>query len=58
MRVRDAVLGALVSDTNPGVRTQALHLLEPVKADSSVRAVYSGWRRTIRINTSGRKLVL
>jgi hypothetical protein len=39
MRVRDAVLGALVSDTNPGVRTQALHLLEPVKADSSVRAV-------------------
>jgi HEAT repeat protein len=39
MRVRDAVLGALVSDANPGVRTQALHLLEPVKADSSVRAV-------------------
>jgi len=38
-RVRDAVLEALVNDSNPGVRTGALRLLEPVRADSSVRAV-------------------
>ena len=37
-RVRDAVLTALMTDSNPGVRTQALLLLQPVKADSSVRA--------------------
>jgi hypothetical protein len=28
-----------MSDSNPGVRAQALHLLEPCKADSSVRQV-------------------
>ncbi len=28
-----------MNDSNPGVRTEALHLLEPVRADSSVRAV-------------------
>ena len=39
VRVRDAVLEALMNDANPGVRTQALHLLEPVRADSSVRVV-------------------
>jgi len=39
VRVRDAVLEALVNDSNPGLRTQALHLLEPVRADSSVRVV-------------------
>src|SRR5579883_216655 len=38
VRVRDAVLNALIADQNQGVRTQALLLLEPVKADSSVRA--------------------
>ena len=38
-RVRDAVLEALVHDSNPGVRTEALRLLEPVRADSSVRVV-------------------
>jgi DNA mismatch repair ATPase MutS len=32
------VLNALIADTNQGVRTQALMLLQPVKADSSVRA--------------------
>jgi HEAT repeat protein len=37
--VRDAVLVALMNDGNPGVRTEALHLLDPVRADSSVRAV-------------------
>jgi len=33
------VLEGLMNDSNPGVRTEALHLLEPVRADSSVRAV-------------------
>jgi hypothetical protein len=37
--VRDAVLRALVNDTNSGVRIEALRLLEPVKADGSVRGV-------------------
>ena len=39
VRVRDAVLGALVSDSNSGVRIEALRLIEPVKADGSVRGV-------------------
>jgi len=38
-RVRDEVLQALVADTNEGVRMQALHLVEPMKTDSSVRSV-------------------
>ena len=38
-RVRDAVLRALISDANPGVRMQVLRLVEPMKADSSVRSV-------------------
>jgi hypothetical protein len=38
-RVRDAVLTALVNDANQGVRTEALRLIEPVKADGSVRGV-------------------
>jgi hypothetical protein len=37
--VRDVVLEALIQDSNPGVRTDALRLLDPVRADSSVRAV-------------------
>jgi hypothetical protein len=37
--VRDAVLRALVNDSNSGVRIEALRLLEPVKADGSVRGV-------------------
>jgi hypothetical protein len=37
--VRDAVLDALVQDSNSGVRTRAISLLEPVQADSSVRQV-------------------
>jgi hypothetical protein len=37
--VRDVVLEALMNDANPGVRTEALRLIEPVKADSSVRVV-------------------
>jgi len=38
-RVRDSLLQALVNDSNPGVRTEALRMLEPVKADGSVRGV-------------------
>lgn len=38
-QVRDAVLSALVNDSNSGVRINALHLIEPVKADGSVRGV-------------------
>ncbi|MGB9233275.1 MAG: zf-HC2 domain-containing protein [Terriglobales bacterium] len=37
--VRDAVLRTLVSDASSGVRLQALRLVEPMKADSNVRAV-------------------
>ncbi|MGA9353961.1 MAG: zf-HC2 domain-containing protein [Terriglobales bacterium] len=37
-QVRDAVLQALVNDGTPAVRLQALRLVEPMKADSKVRA--------------------
>jgi hypothetical protein len=37
--VRDAVLRALVNDETSGVRIEALRLIEPVKADGSVRGV-------------------
>ena len=37
IRVRNAVLESLLNDGNLGVRSGALHALEPVKADSSVR---------------------
>jgi anti-sigma factor RsiW len=39
VRVRDTLLEALMNDSNAGVRTRALQLLEPVRADSSVRVV-------------------
>jgi HEAT repeat protein len=39
VRVRNAVLQALVSDANIGVRMDALRMVEPLKADSSVRSV-------------------
>jgi hypothetical protein len=37
--VRDVVLAALQTDGNPGVRAEAIRLLQPVRADSSVRSV-------------------
>ena len=37
IRVRNAVLEALLNDSNLGVRSGALHALEAVRADSSVR---------------------
>lgn len=37
MRVRDAVLEALLNDNDPQIRTAAINLLVPVEADTSVR---------------------
>jgi hypothetical protein len=37
VHVRDAVLEALMHDANAGVRQEAISLLDPVKADMSVR---------------------
>ncbi|MGB7267593.1 MAG: HEAT repeat domain-containing protein [Terracidiphilus sp.] len=39
MRVRDAVLEAVLNDSDPSIRTAAIGLLEPVDADTSVRQV-------------------
>ena len=38
VHVRDAVVEALLHDNNAGVRQEAISLLDPVKADSSVRS--------------------
>jgi len=39
VRVRDAVLEALLNDSDPNIRTEAINILEPVEADTSVRQV-------------------
>jgi HEAT repeats len=39
VRVRDAVLEALMNDSDPHIRTAAINMLEPVDADTSVRQV-------------------
>jgi anti-sigma factor RsiW len=39
VRVRDAVLEALMNDTDPRIRTAAISILGPVEADTSVRQV-------------------
>jgi hypothetical protein len=39
VRVRDAVLEAVLNDNDPAIRTAAIGLLEPVESDSSVRQV-------------------
>ncbi len=39
MRVRDAVLEALLNDSDPHIRTTAINILGPVEADTSVRTV-------------------
>jgi hypothetical protein len=38
-RVRDAVLESLLNDTDPRIRSEAVNILEPVEADTSVRQV-------------------
>ena len=48
VRVRDAMLEALVHDTNPGVRGEAIRLLDQVRADSSVRETLKTPRRPAR----------
>jgi HEAT repeat protein len=40
IRVRNAILEALLNDNNPGVRSGALRSLETVKSDTSVRAAF------------------
>jgi anti-sigma factor RsiW len=39
VRVRNAVLEALLNDSDPRIRSNAISLLEPVEADTSVRQV-------------------
>jgi anti-sigma factor RsiW len=39
IRVRNAVLEALLNDNDPRIRTLSINLLEPVEADTSVRQV-------------------
>ncbi len=39
MRVRNAVLEALLNDSDPRIRTESINILEPVEADTSVRQV-------------------
>lgn len=39
VHVRDAMLEALLSDPDPHIRTEAISILEPVEADTSVRQV-------------------
>ncbi len=39
VRVRDAVLEALLNDGDPRIRTASINMLEPVEADTSVRQV-------------------
>jgi hypothetical protein len=39
VRVRDSVLEALLNDSDPAIRTEAINLLQPVDADTSVRQV-------------------
>ena len=39
VRVRNAVLDALLTDSDPKIRTASINLLEPVEADTSVRQV-------------------
>jgi hypothetical protein len=39
VRVRNAVLEALLNDSDPRIRTESINLLEPVEADTSVRQV-------------------
>jgi hypothetical protein len=38
-RVRDAALEALLNDSDPRIRSEAVNILEPVEADMSVRQV-------------------
>jgi hypothetical protein len=39
VNVRNALLQALLKDSDPKIRTESISLLEPVEADTSVRQV-------------------
>ena len=52
IKVRDAVVEALVNDNNAGVRQEAIALLDPVKADTSVRSVL-----TVLANSDANKFI-
>jgi len=59
-RVRDAVLQSLMGDANSGVRMQALRLVEPMKADSSVRSVLTKLAETdqnVSIRSQARMII-
>jgi hypothetical protein len=58
--VRDAVLQTLISDASAGVRLQALRMVEPMKADSSVRSVLTKLAATdenVSIRSQARTLI-
>jgi hypothetical protein len=60
MRVRDAVLEALMNDSDPRIRTAAINILEPVEADTSVRQVLhtvANSDRNPRIRTVSREVL-
>jgi anti-sigma factor RsiW len=48
VRVRNAVLEALMNDTDPKIRTAAISLLQPVEGDTSVRQVLHSVANTDR----------
>src|SRR5271157_408018 len=48
VRVRDAVLEALMNDGDPRIRTAAINILSPVEADTSVRQVLHSVANTDR----------
>jgi len=59
-RVRDAVLGALLRDSNAGVRSMAITMLQPVRADGSVRQVLKHLAETDKnqfIRTESRRVL-
>jgi len=53
VRVRDAVLEALMNDGDPRIRTAAINILEPVEADTSVRQCCTRLPIPTRIPKSG-----
>jgi len=60
VRVRDAVLEALLNDADPRIRTSAINILEPVEADTSVRQVLysvSNSDRSPQIRTVSRQVL-
>jgi hypothetical protein len=60
LEVRDAVLEALLNDPDPRIRTDAINMLEPVDADTSVRQALQSVANTDRnphIRTASRQVL-